>query len=117
MQHTLHAAEIIAAVAVRVSPGRFAELWESGRRTAAAVMFGKFSSTVHILRGKMATRVGTGCSGKKIFGPPNQSGKIFGRSAEFGWSLVVTNKANYMKNKVSGFNMLAPIFFKTTRLV
>ena len=38
------------------------------------------------------SRVGTGCSGYKIFGPPNQSGKIFGRSVEFGWSLVVTNK-------------------------
>ena len=25
--------------------------------------------------------------------------------------------ANYMKNKVSGLNMLAPIFLKTTRLV
>ena len=50
----------------------------------------------------MMSRVGTGCSGYKIFGPPNQSGKIFGRSVEFGWSLVVTTKANYMKNKVSG---------------
>ena len=27
-----------------------------------------------------------------VFGPPNQSGKIFGRSVEFGWSLVVTNR-------------------------
>ena len=40
----------------------------------------------------IVARVGTGCSGYKIFGPPNQSGKIFGRSVEFGWSLVVTNK-------------------------
>ena len=40
----------------------------------------------------VGSRVGTGCSGYKIFGPPNQSGKIFGRSAEFGWSLVVANK-------------------------
>ena len=38
-------------------------------------------------------RVGTGCSGYKIFGPPNQSGKIFGRSVEFGWSSVVINKS------------------------
>ena len=36
--------------------------------------------------------MGTGCSGYKIFGPPNQSGKIFGRSVEFGWSLVVINQ-------------------------
>ena len=41
----------------------------------------------------LSGRVGTGCSGYKIFGPPNQSGKIFGRSVEFGWSLVVTNKS------------------------
>ena len=40
------------------------------------------------------SRVGTCCSRLKIFGPPNQSGKIFGRSVEFGLSLVVTNKRN-----------------------
>ena len=47
----------------------------------------------------VAYRVGTGCSGYKIFGPPNQSGKIFGRSVEFGWSLVVTNKGKLYKKQ------------------
>ena len=36
-------------------------------------------------RGK--TRVGTGCSRRKIFGPTNQSGKLFGSLVEFGCCL------------------------------
>ena len=47
----------------------------------------------------LRARVGTGCSGQKIFGPPNQSGKIFGRSVEFGWSLVVANKHTFQENQ------------------
>ena len=30
---------------------------------------------------------------------------------------LLPSRANYTKNKVSGLNMLAPIFLKTTRLV
>ena len=62
-------------------------------------------------------RVGTGCSGYKIFGPPNQSGKIFGRSVEFGWSLVVINKSKLYEKQdklVDYAVSLSPIFLKTT---
>ena len=53
--------------------------------------------TVHL--NTVTSRVGTGCSGQTIFGPPNQSGKIFGRSVEFGWSLVVPNKRKFAFNE------------------
>ena len=63
------------------------------------------------------TRVGTGCSGYKIFGPPNQSGKIFGRSVEFGWSLVVTNKGKLYEKQGQWVEYIGTIFLKATRLV
>ena len=71
----------------------------SGRRTRNHFRKGEPRSGVgnrgerrHGLNPLVRSRVGTGCNGYKIFGPPNQSGKIFGRLVEFGWSLVVTNR-------------------------